>query len=85
MRIERDALPFLATLGDRDSVLRQLEAEVDVTGGPPRISSAIILAHRGEMEHARKLLREQIRGAVAAHAKHVQDIADRLNLGPIEL
>ncbi len=84
MRIEKDALPFLANLEDRASVLHQLEIAADVTGGPPRISRAIILAHRGEIEQARKLLHEQVRSASAEHVRHVQDIADRLHLGRLE-
>ena len=84
LRLERHALPFLAKHEDRTAVLRQLESEVDGTGGPPRIFRAIILGHRGEIEQARKLLQEQIHGASAEHIKHVQDIADRLNLGRIE-
>ncbi len=81
LRIERDALPFLANHEDRTAVLRQLETAAHVTGGPPRISRAIILAHRGEIEQARKLLREQIRSASGEHVRHVQVIAELLNLG----
>jgi len=61
-----------------------LRAPTRFRAGPPRISRAIILGHRGEIEQARKLLQEQIHGASAEHIKYVQDIADRLNLGRIE-
>jgi hypothetical protein len=84
LRFERYALPFLARFQDRDCVLYELEHQADVTGGPPRISRAIILATRGETDAARELLMQQLESASGGHAKYVQEIARRLNLGELK-
>jgi hypothetical protein len=81
VRIERDAFPFLARCENRDGVLQELALGTGTL--TPRISRAIILAHRGEFDDARELLRNQINATPSAkHCEYVQQIAERLNLGP---
>jgi len=81
-RFESDAFPFFARCKDRDAVLQELTLGTGTL--TPRISSAIILAHRGEFDTAREPLRKQIQSTTnAGHVEYVQQIAERLNLGPI--
>ena len=80
-RIERDAFAFFARCGNRDALLQELERGAGTL--KPRISQAIIFAHRGDFERARELLKAQAQSATAEHRKYVQQIADHLELGLI--
>lgn len=87
-RFERDAFPFLARFDHRDSLLHELEHNQDIaaSGGPPRITRAVILAARGQLEEARDLLRTQVRLAEdQGHSEYVQGLAERLGLRRIDV
>ncbi len=80
-RIEQDALSFFARCENRYAVLQELERGTGTL--KPRISQAIILAHRGEVEKAKELLHAQAQSATAEHRDYVQQIAEHLKLGRI--
>ncbi len=82
LRFDRDAFPYLARHETRELVLRELElGRGSLT---PRIARAIILAHRGERGEAQALLRAQVEGAAKGHRDYVQQVAERLGLGPLD-
>jgi hypothetical protein len=87
LRLERDAFPFFARFQTRDSILSELGPLKGNSGAgmPNRIVCAILLAHRGEKEEAKKMLASQIREvANPGHARYVESLSDRLGLGRIE-
>jgi len=82
-RLERDGLPYLERHGSRDAILQQWagKSEIQGSGDPPRIALAIILAGRGQLEEARRLLEAQaqeIRNP--GHPAYVRSLADRLGV-----
>ena len=83
LRLRRDAIPFLARFGTRDDLLDEL-GKIDEAygpGAPPRVTRAIILAHRGQKETAREVLVTQaIKAARADHTEYLKRLADRLGL-----
>jgi hypothetical protein len=86
LRLERDALAFLARFETLQSVLVELGRLKGSSGLglPPRIVCAILLAHRGEIEQAKELLTAQVREtANRGHAEYVQRVAEGLGLGSI--
>lgn len=86
LRLERDAFPFFARFETRDSILKELSPLKGNTGVglPNRIVCAIILAHRGEAGEAKRMLATQIcEVANSGHSRYVQELSDRLGLGPI--
>jgi hypothetical protein len=89
LRLERDALPFLARFETRDSVFQEL-ARLKGNSGlgmPPRLVCAILLVHRGQDAKAKETLAAQIREAMnkghKGHADYVQRLAEHLGLGSI--
>jgi len=88
LRLEGDAFSFLARYETRDSMLQELwplKGNSGV-GMPNRIVCAILLAHRGDMENAKKMLTAQIREvAKQGHSEYVQSLSERLGLGRIEI
>lgn len=91
-RIERDGLTFLERFRSRDSILTDIQwweaGRYSETGGPQRITCAIILAFRGELDPARSLLAEQAseaeRKGLLPHAQFVRELAEKLGVGALE-
>jgi hypothetical protein len=89
LRLERDALPFLARFETRDSVFQELSRLKGNSGAgmPPRLVCAILLVHRGQDTKAKETLAAQIREAMnkghKGHADYVQRLAEHLGLGSI--
>jgi Domain of unknown function (DUF4304) len=85
LRLDRDALPFLARFQSRDAILREwggAGSTASGSAGPPRIHCAIILAVRGRMEDARMLLAEQARETRnPGHPAYVRALAEKLGVG----
>lgn len=86
LRLERDALPFLERFETRDALFEELRNLPGNFGAglPPRIVCAVVLVRRGEIENARQMLATQVREVdMPGHTKFVQQLSDRLGLGPI--
>jgi hypothetical protein len=88
LRLERDAIAFLARFETRDEILVELmgRRENYGSGGAPRIVSAIILANRGQIDEARKLLETQVVSvAEPRHTEYVIGLAAKMGLGTLEV
>ena len=87
-RISHDAMRFFATYGSREEILSALDGKTEnmSSGNPPRIICAIILASRGDISRARKLLSEQaLETRNPGHPAYVRALAGRLGLGSIDV
>jgi Domain of unknown function (DUF4304) len=85
--LEDDGLPFLERFATRDRILAQWDGQSENMGAssPPRIVSAIILAERGEREHAHVLLSQQVlETRNPGHPKYVRSLAEALGLGRLD-
>ena len=89
LRLERDALPFLARFETRDFVFQELSRLKGNSGlgMPPRLVCAILLVHRGQNAKAKETLAAQIREAMdkghKGHVEYVRLLSERLGLGSI--
>ena len=81
--LQSEGLPFLERYDTRDKILSEWSGQSrSVAGGsPPRIVLAVILAGRGQVEHARQLLSLQARETRnPGHPAHVRELAHKLGL-----
>ena len=85
--LEDNGFPFLERFATRDRILAQWDRQSENMGAssPPRIVSAIILSERGQREHARKLLSQQVlETRNPGHPKYVRSLAEALGLGRLD-
>jgi len=88
LRLKRDAIPFLARLESRNALLEELGKIVETygPGAPPRVISAIILAHCGQKEAAMQNLTTQARKAARPdHTEFLKRLANRLGLEALDV
>ena len=91
--IRSDAMPFFERFGTREKILKECYAtnfdrmRVPLFS-PPKIVCGIILAERGEIAKAHKLLAEQFKENETehpGHAEHVQGLAAKMGLPDLAL
>jgi hypothetical protein len=86
-RLGRDGLPFLDRFGSRDQILKEWRTQTENMGAssPPRIVMAVILARRGDVDEARRLLTLQTRETRnPGHPAYVRKLASELGLGQLD-
>jgi hypothetical protein len=86
-RLETGGLPFLDRFSTRERILAELRDQSENIGAstPPRIVMAIILAERGQSEHARELLAQQaLETRNPGHAGYVREFANKLGVGSLD-
>ena len=87
VRLKRDAFPYFERYESRTQIVSELEGHTEnySSGGPPRITCAIILARRGERERARVLLAEQANEpGNPGHSAYVRELAERIGVGQLD-